>query len=550
MATLLESALHYLERYNFSLIPFKNDKSAPYIKEWLPYKEKHPTRDEIIEWWTAWPKAMIALVCGKISNLCLIDFDTYKQKDKNLLKIMMELIPNDIPGPMAHTPRGGFHRYFMMPDDIVIQNGKSDRLCIDIKGEGGLAFVPPSFNGNGKGYVWEPGRGFKDTALHPLDIGLYNNIIKSFNTYIGGVENETNIRHFSTKFDNFLQEGNRDNDLFHVANCLIKGNCEKELASKIIEILARNCDPPFPEREIESKISSAIQRSDRKSRNITAEVREWVDSTNGDFFSTNVENFLHLSTLEDKKLLSKILSRLKDDGIIEKGISRKNGSWRKIDRTLIFMDFASADIENYVNISLPLGIEKKTKLYPKAVIVIAGVTGMGKTLFCLNTIARNFRILGKEIYYFNSEMGPESLKKKLNYFPGRIDDWEKFMKVTDEWDFNNIQDKVVPDALNVIDYLEPEGEKPYNIHGVISSIIQRLNKGIALISVQKKPDARMGTGGIYSLKAASLGLALDFGQIEIVKNRCREEDPEPLLQKIKFEIHRGHYFKQVGEWEK
>jgi len=118
-------------------------------------------------------------------------------------------------------------------------------------------------------------------------------------------------------------------------------------------------------------------------------------------------------------------------------------------------------------------------------------------------------------------MGPEALKKKLSHFPISIDEWARSMKVIDQWDFTSIADKIQPDAFNIVDYLEPEGDKPYNIHGVISAIIRRLHKGTALITVQKKPGATMGTGGIYSIKDATLALSLDWGKIEIVKNRFR-----------------------------
>jgi len=206
------------------------------------------------------------------------------------------------------------------------------------------------------------------------------------------------------------------------------------------------------------------------------------------------------------------------------------------------------DLENSIDLRLPLGIHSKTKLFPKAVIVIAGVSGMGKTLFALNTIADN---MGRfPIFYFNSEMGPEALKMKLSYFPIPISDWAKHMKVVDQWDFNSIADKIQPDAFNVVDYLEPEGEKAFNIHGVISAIIRRLNKGTALIAIQKKPGATMGTGGVYSIKAATMALALDWGKIEVVKNRFREEDPFPSLNKINFEVHQGHKFEKLGTWYK
>ncbi len=179
-----------------------------------------------------------------------------------------------------------------------------------------------------------------------------------------------------------------------------------------------------------------------------------------------------------------VLLKIVASNVIQKyGDTR--GSYRRIDKSIEFMDFANANLENSVDLRLPMGLHLKTKFYPKATIVIAGVSGMGKTLFCFNAIAEN---MGKfPIFYFNSEMGAEALKMKLSYFPIPISEWSKNMKVVDQWDFNNIADKIQPDAFNVIDYLEPEGEKAFNIHGVISAIIRRLNKGTALIAIQKKP---------------------------------------------------------------
>jgi hypothetical protein len=241
------------------------------------------------------------------------------------------------------------------------------------------------------------------------------------------------------------------------------------------------------------------------------------------------------------------MHRFVKEGYVERH-PNKNGIYRRIDKEIEFMDFENADINNAIDLALPLGLHRKTKLFPKAAIIIAGVSGMGKTLFCFNAIAENF---GKyPIYYFNSEMGPEALKMKLSYFPFSMSEWSKNMKVIDQWDFNNIADKIQPDAFNVVDYLEPEGDKPFNIHGVISAIIRHLNKGCVLIAIQKKPEAKMGTGGIYSIKAATLAIALDWGKIEIVKNRFRETDMLPSLNKINFEVHQGHKFMQQGGWYK
>ena len=58
----------------------------------------------------------------------------------------------------------------------------------------------------------------------------------------------------------------------------------------------------------------------------------------------------------------------------------------------------------------------------------------------------------------------------------------------------------------------------------------------------------MGTGGIYSIKAATLALALDWGRIEIIKNRFREEDKNPSLNTIEFDVKNGYQFVKKGNW--
>jgi hypothetical protein len=346
-----------------------------------------------------------------------------------------------------------------------------------------------------------------------------------------------------------FEYGTRDNDLFHTANCLTKGGMPQYEQEQILEKLILSWGENPDKKWIDAKIQSALNRADRRERNIAAEVREWVETTSGYFETTTNHKELQLTTKEEMKAANMELLRLCEgpNPILEKH-GNKRGCYKRIDRSIEFMNFVDADVGNSIDLRLPLGLHTKTKFFPKAVTVIAGVSGMGKTLFAFNSIAEN---MGRfPIFYFNSEMGPEALKQKLSHFPIPISRWDEHMKVVDNWDFHNIADKVQADAFNVIDYLEPEGEKAFNIHGVISGIIRRLNKGTALITVQKKPDSKMGTGGIYSVKAATLALALDWGRIEIVKNRFREADPAPSLTKINFEVRDGYQFEKQGDWYK
>jgi hypothetical protein len=368
----------------------------------------------------------------------------------------------------------------------------------------------------------------------------HNNNILINNIYKG---NDDNL----TTSGEFLSLNRRENDFKNIITSLIKGGFSEKETVKLIEYIMLSCGDKPDHKLISESITYARSSTSKRERNLAQEIREWICLQDGYISSTEVYNCLQVSTREEKKNVSIILKRLSNEGLIEK-YGEKAGVYRRIDREMEFMDFENADLDNTIDLSLPLGIHLKTKAFPKWTGIVAGVSGMGKTLFCFNAIAE---MMGRfPIYYFNSEIGPEALKMKLSYFPIPISDWAKNMKVVDKWSFNNIADKIQPDAFNVIDYLEPEGEKAFNIHGVISDIIKRLNKGFALIAIQKKPGATMGTGGVYSIKAASLALALDWGKIEIVKNRFREADPFPSLNKINFEVHQGHKFVKQGSWYK
>jgi hypothetical protein len=475
---------------------------------------------------------MIGIITGAISGIDVIDTDS-QEADEELQSYLSDFFIC----PTQRTPGGGKHYVFAHGEGIRNSNDRSP-FKFHVRGEGGYFIGAPSENGAGR-YQWLDGLSIEEVAPPTMPDALY----KSLSLSLYALGGEENARPNADSLQ-FLTLGTRDNDLFHAVNCLSRGGYEKELAYKVAGIIANNCNPPFDYKEAMAKVDSAYARTERTERNLTEDLRRWIDLTSAYFSLTEAYSPLQILTSQ-KNTVHQIMHRLVKEGYVERH-PNKNGIYRRIDKEVEFLDFANADIKNTVDLRLPLGLHVKTKLFPKGAIVIAGVSGMGKTLFCFNTIAEN---RGKfPIFYFNSEMGPEALNYKLSHFPIPMSEWEKHMKVIDNWDFNNIPDKIQPDAFNVIDYLEPEGDRPYNIHGVISAIIRRLNKGTALITVQKKPDAKMGTGGIYSIKAATLAIALDWGKIEIVKNRFREADLMPSLNKINFEIHQGYKFMKQGDW--
>ncbi|MEN6320627.1 MAG: bifunctional DNA primase/polymerase [Syntrophaceae bacterium] len=530
---MLEAALTYREQ-GLSVIPLKKDK-RPLIS-WLPYQQKRASDDEIREWWNKYPSANVGIVTGAISGIVVLDCDSdeairmFREKYTGLT-------------PAVKTPRG-MHFYFKY-EEGVRNTVKIGNLDMDIRGEGGYVVAPPSINEEGVRYAWH--LDFISSALDSFStlkdsfsFFLYRENVEFF--VESGSQNSTE----STKLHKYFTQGRRDEDLFHVANAMVKGGAKLDVIKQTLKMIALSCNPPFPEKDIDAKIQSALERSRRRERNIAQEVEDFVNSTNGLFNSTECRHTLQYSTKEEIKNLSMVLSRLAKKGIIKKEGNR-NGHWRKVDNDPVeFMDFINVSTDDVYDFKLPLGIHKKTMIFPKAIIILAGVTGFGKTSWMLNIIRDNMHKY--DCYYFNSEISALGLNKKLSYFNYPIDQWKMKVVPDDRWDYNNIADRIYPDAVNVIDYLEPDGDKPFNIHGVITNISKKLNKGIALIAVQKNPDKEMGVGGTYSARASSLYLALDWGRIKIVKNRYREEDPHPGLIMRDFKIASGQSIKSVQGW--
>ena len=112
-------------------------------------------------------------------------------------------------------------------------------------------------------------------------------------------------------------------------------------------------------------------------------------------------------------------------------------------------------------------------------------------------------------------MGPEEMKLRLLKFDDlRLRDWKFHPRERS----SNFADAIVPDSINIIDYLEVNKDF-YEVGGEIKGIFDRLNKGVAIIAIQKKTGADTGRGGEFTLEKPRLYLAIDSGTIKIVKGK-------------------------------
>ncbi len=160
---LVKAALEYAT-LGWSVFPCNANK-APHTAHGL--KDASTDADQIRTWWKLWPSAMIGLATGRVSGVVVLDVDLDPSKCIDGSASLARLMENDkLPDDQmaVRTPRGGQHFYFAVPRDVRI-GSSAGKLGpgLDIRAEGGYVIAPPSVNGTGSAYSWEPWG-----ALYPL----------------------------------------------------------------------------------------------------------------------------------------------------------------------------------------------------------------------------------------------------------------------------------------------------------------------------------------------------------------------------------------------
>lgn len=530
--TLLTSALSYRQK-GFSVIPVRSNKK-PYIR-WEQYQQKKATPDEIKAWWKKWPTANIGIVTGAISGIAVIDIDTPEGFEE-----INKYIPDSLEIPTATTPRGGQHLYFQCSDKTLMNNARTIPGC-DLRANGGYIIAPPSRNGSGKPYAWRGRLSLDDLAPPTMPEAYITKVFYSIG-YKEDVVNDHTKPQGTTNFTEMFTHGRRDNDLFHVANVLIKGGMPQDETRHVVEMIAKLCTPPFSSGEAALKVQSALERKMRGERNLADEIRQWAKTTEGHFITTEVHSELQITTSRDKKTCYMALKRLCDEGILEK-YGDKRGSFRVIDNACEDIDWQNATDER-INLLWPFEIERYVQILPKNIIVIAGSPNAGKTAFLLNFIRQNMH--NHEVYYFSSEMGAIELKSRLDKFNIPRKSWRFHAKER----ASHFADVIRPDAVNVIDFLEVHDEF-YKIGGLIKEVFDKLKTGVAVIAIQMNKGAAVGLGGMRGLEKARLYLTIDGSKTKMVKAK-NSADPQvnPNGLEIDFSLAQGCSFKEKNEWHK
>lgn len=306
--------------------------------------------------------------------------------------------------------------------------------------------------------------------------------------------------------------------------------------------------------ELEQKIQQIIYGIDTRERNLAAEIRSWIEEATGTFSTKDLFADLGITGRVAKKTTSENLSRLTKQGLIERA-GETRGFFRIVDQVCEKIQIIAAPSPG-LDIRYPFEIERLIKTYQKNIIVLAGEPNAGKTAFLLNFAFMN--MFAHELHYFSSEMGPEEFSARIKKFELSAATWV----ACNFWDrAGDFHDVIRPDAINVIDFLEIH-EDFWKVGALLKKIYDRLNKGIAIIALQKNPQKKdrdgntsndLGLGGGRGLEKPRLYLTMGYRDgehlIRIAKGKnWADELVNPNGFERRFKLARGCVFIPLSDW--
>ena len=499
---VLGAAKDYVAR-GWPVVPVAKGSKRPLVS-WKDLQSRLNTTDEIQHAFSQ-NGVNVSIVTGAFSGLVVLDADTEHGKSE-----LEKHLPENLETPICRTARG-WHYYFKHPGGKVPSKPLIEGH-LDVKADGGLVAAPPS---EGKQWVISP----DDVEPAPMPQSILT-FIKELNYYSYKASDVTSCQLAPLQF----QKGSRDNSLFTVAKILRKGGATQEQALQLLEMLGQCCQPPYPQKDITTKVLSTYRHAEAENQSLAERIREWALMTPGDFKVTEADCELGIVTPSDKNNRTKILGRLVDEGIIERG--RKRGEYRVINRDEQVIDWMNADAGDGLPIRWPLELENRFEVMPGSVVVVAGESNAGKTAFLLNVARMNLDTMPTTYFSSSNETNARVLKKRLAAFGEPLEVWSKLKTISRSGDF---QDVIRPDGLNLVDYLEVHQDF-YEIGGKIAAIAEKLKDGVAVVALQKNPGSDWGRGGAMTLDKATAYFSLHRGDLD-------KPEPHTLkLPKVKYPL--------------
>ena len=297
-------------------------------------------------------------------------------------------------------------------------------------------------------------------------------------------------------------------------------------------------------------------------RVIAQDVREWVSDSKGWFWKGRMDGDLQITTKKDRKAsLAEVGRLLKLDRLIHH--KTESGRYRKRDIDIEEITWWEASGKD-IPIRWPLEVERVVKFFPGNIAIITALADEGKSAWIFDFIRKAledidalkewFDPIRKDgeyperiIQVLDSEKGLEELNERLLKMEDMDrDDMKRYVGYFEK--SVNQQDAIAPDSINIIDFLEIH-ENYSEVGGIIREIHDNLNKGIAIVAMQKKSrESDFALGSWRSLEKPRLYISLkrDFNEncnvMKIIKAKNRRTGRDPNGMIAKYKLVQGNKF--------
>jgi RecA-family ATPase len=224
----------------WSILPVKPEEKRPFMSNWLQYMKTRATREMVENWFTNLSGAGVGMVTGKISNIIVLDVESYCPTP---IEEILKKYPTQL---ISKTGSGGYHLFYQYPQNVTkVANRVRIFEGADLRADGGFIVLPPTRHPNGNNYEWVQ----KGT---PMAFPLSLLDLESKPT----VQNEGWI----TEALRGVSEGGRNDTCARLAGYFFKKGMTYDIVEALILDWNERNDPPMPVHEVRTTLKS-IERS-------------------------------------------------------------------------------------------------------------------------------------------------------------------------------------------------------------------------------------------------------------------------------------------------
>lgn len=212
----------------------------------------------IDRWWGEYPEANVAVACGQISNIFVLDIDGGGGEAS---LAALEAKHGDLPETVEAITGKGRHCYFRCGEHGPIGNSASRiGTGIDIRGDGGYVVAPPSVHPSGRVYAWSVDSASVMAQAPDWLLTLL-------------AEPDTPARTLSAEWHELaatiVEEGCRNQTLTRLCGHLLRHRVNPRLTLALVHAFnVANCRPPLLAPEVEAVFNS-IGRAEARRRGLT-----------------------------------------------------------------------------------------------------------------------------------------------------------------------------------------------------------------------------------------------------------------------------------------